>query len=134
MRNVADLLSEATELHKMDVQMLRVELQNVKKQLRETEEQWNEEHERSEELEAELRVANDELRRLLGRQEKRTCPEPGGCEECPNPTWCTVIRINSALTTPPEELRWLANNGQRGVFDAKFLCRHDVAKAPDEVR
>jgi chromosome segregation ATPase len=107
-------------------------IHTIEQQLKETERQWVEEYERAEDLEVALRQVTKEG--LHKSKAKRTCPNPGGCEHCPNRPWCTVIRINSALTTAEEEARWLADNGQRGVYDMEFVDRNTPLEAHHEAR
>lgn len=32
-----------------------------------------------------------------------TCPEPGGCDSCPNPDYCTGLRVGIGITTVEQE-------------------------------
>lgn len=36
----------------------------------------------------------------------RTCRSPGGCDSCPDPSWCLIQRLDHALTTVDEERKF----------------------------
>lgn len=111
---------------------LRTQLKKVNGRLIKAQDQLMEVMARQEHLQNTVRLKESvinslrkQVHELENPEPERTCPSPGGCASCPNTTWCTVLRLNSALTTIEEEVKFLQDSGQNGVYDGvKFVDRN----------